>query len=703
MGTKVVVDEIDNLNNNSGLATLNENLQKLADEFDKILYRDGSLTVEGDVDADSKRLLNLPDAVSGGEPVPLRQAGIYADAVAALQNWYPTKEEGEAATVEGEFFSYPDGAGGLVYAERLAVGSEIFSEAATKALVDSKVATADLTSTASGKGVDLVGNSARPAATRTVMAALDGTRLPVALLGESGREGTFKWVSGDQSAGVAADPEEGVYVPPASDATGASGAWVREVKNGVLDPRWFGAVAADGPDGEDNTGVQAALDFARALGSTKEYSVDFGHGRYSLSGVKLYGNRLKLVANNAFITNKSATGVPMFYIGDPTGSSLSSNTAAWLNQSEIRFGRLLSLAGAGHVFDHVHSFANSRMSWTYIKQEEPTKSIWSNRSVPAAALSGGRMYFVKFDGIYTEGMATHTVRLWDLYGTDNFCSENTFRILRPQQSGAEHWFGIENVGTASYCEGNNIKNFGGEVNNGGSIRLAGCLNCEITGFTNYDMVSTLSNHDIDLSSSGGGLASRRIYINGASRTSGTLGVGVYDIYLGDSTACTLDNLGPANVTPGYSVNLNSRPCRVGQSQNTTFTGTSLTNQVRFPNQAALEPFVAPAVSSRKIVTPVGATLTIAAGVVTATGSYHRIDTEGGAATDDLDTINGGESGMHLFIQAMNDARTVVVKDGTGNIRLVTDRTLDNTSDTLHLLYNSALSAWCEVGFADTGA
>lgn len=65
--------------------------------------------------------------------------------------------------------------------------------------------------------------------------------------------------------------------------------------------------------------------------------------------------------------------------------------------------------------------------------------------------------------------------------------------------------------------------------------------------------------------------------------------------------------------------------------------------------------------------PAATELTIATGVVTATQSSHTIDTEGDAASDDLDTISGGAAGRFLILRAANDARTVVLKHGTGNI------------------------------------
>lgn len=91
-------------------------------------------------------------------------------------------------------------------------------------------------------------------------------------------------------------------------------------------------------------------------------------------------------------------------------------------------------------------------------------------------------------------------------------------------------------------------------------------------------------------------------------------------------------------------------------------------------------------------------LTISAGVITVTGGYHSVDTEGDAATDNLDTINGGVEGQLLIIRPNNDARTIVVKNGTGNIICGTDATLDAVSDTWMGIYNG--SSWLEIARSD---
>jgi len=107
-----------------------------------------------------------------------------------------------------------------------------------------------------------------------------------------------------------------------------------------------------------------------------------------------------------------------------------------------------------------------------------------------------------------------------------------------------------------------------------------------------------------------------------------------------------------------------------------------------------------ALTADKVVYNKGAELTIASGVITATNSYHEVDTEGDAGSDDLVTINGGVDGQLLLIRAANSSRTIVVKDASGNIYLngSSDYSLDDGSDTLHLICIG--SDWREIGRAN---
>ena len=102
-----------------------------------------------------------------------------------------------------------------------------------------------------------------------------------------------------------------------------------------------------------------------------------------------------------------------------------------------------------------------------------------------------------------------------------------------------------------------------------------------------------------------------------------------------------------------------------------------------------------------------AALTIATGVATITngGSLYAIDTEGATATDDLDTINGGNQGEVIIIGNANDARNVVLKHNTGNIYNPggINITLDVTSDRVTLMYDSTLAKWIVIGVNAAGS
>lgn len=91
-------------------------------------------------------------------------------------------------------------------------------------------------------------------------------------------------------------------------------------------------------------------------------------------------------------------------------------------------------------------------------------------------------------------------------------------------------------------------------------------------------------------------------------------------------------------------------------------------------------------------------LTIASGVITVTGSFHTVDTQGDAASDDLDTINGGNTGSLLVLESANAARDTTLKDGTGNLRLAGDFTLSTLEDCIVLIRRGGF--WFELSRSD---
>lgn len=94
-------------------------------------------------------------------------------------------------------------------------------------------------------------------------------------------------------------------------------------------------------------------------------------------------------------------------------------------------------------------------------------------------------------------------------------------------------------------------------------------------------------------------------------------------------------------------------------------------------------------------------LTVDSGQITPLADWHWVDTEGGAATDDLVTINGGYEGRRLILFATSSARDVVLKSGAGNLRLAGDFTLTHADDSIELIFRN--NAWVEIGRSDNAA
>lgn len=91
-------------------------------------------------------------------------------------------------------------------------------------------------------------------------------------------------------------------------------------------------------------------------------------------------------------------------------------------------------------------------------------------------------------------------------------------------------------------------------------------------------------------------------------------------------------------------------------------------------------------------------LTIASGSVVRTQTYHSIDTEASAATDDLDTVTGLVTGDLLNIRSVSDARDTTLKNaatGTGEMFLTGDFTLDRAVDNI-MLIAFGVADWVEV-------
>jgi hypothetical protein len=311
----------------------------------------------------------------------------------------------------------------------------------------------------------------------------------------------------------------------------------------------------------------------------------------------------------------------------------------------------------------------------------------------------GTLFFSDIKGNQWSCSASNTANeLIYICGSVNICSVNTFEIsdIRPLGSGRFATFHSTSASGASFNQ-IKIKDAGVEKSNNGFVNFKGVHLASCENIVFYDM--GVANPTIDASlivfeSGTNGTTSEgsaAVYIR---RNGGTLNTGIYDIEcLNDQIY--LENIGARTSGDGFTVNLGNNRVLVNSYQQTTFDNQSTTKATLIDKSLGV---VTPVANPHKLIIGDRSELTIASGAVTATGSFHGIDTEGDAATDDLDTINGGEDGMYLIIVAQNSARTVVAKDGTGNLRLNGDFSLDHQNDTLTLIYNG--SNWLEVSRSD---
>jgi len=93
---------------------------------------------------------------------------------------------------------------------------------------------------------------------------------------------------------------------------------------------------------------------------------------------------------------------------------------------------------------------------------------------------------------------------------------------------------------------------------------------------------------------------------------------------------------------------------------------------------------------------------IIGGVIVVSESYVSVISEGEPAADDLDTISiaegDAETGWLLVLQ-LGGSGAVTLKDGTGNLNLLTDFTLSTDDDRIFLIYDG-VDAWQEISRSD---
>lgn len=217
--------------------------------------------------------------------------------------------------------------------------------------------------------------SATSVLNRTALAALDTATFKAAVItNEGGRNGLFYWSSSNLSTQVTSDPQQGVYVAPATATTGASGAWVRVRDDQTTNVEWFGAVAG-GVAASNYTAIMANITFAKAeAGGT-------------------------ILVPNSYVVSAEilVDGNDLNFKGTSRGASGFSRSSA---------GRVLQITGSRHSFADMLIFNNSYTTTVtdYV--------VWVNDAV--------QLYM---DACWIQG-GYHCLAI-----TGSACADNTFTKL----------------------------------------------------------------------------------------------------------------------------------------------------------------------------------------------------------------------------------------------------------------------------------
>ena len=228
---------------------------------------------------------------------------------------------------------------------------------------------------------------------------------------------------------------------------------------------------------------------------------------------------------------------------------------------------------------------------------------------------------------------------------------------------------------------------------GSSVVIDGAVSIDagvITGVTSLTVDNLLINGN-DISTSTGNItltpvSESSVVIDGGASFDGSVLTGLTSI---TSTAIigTLSTASQTNITGLGAVNAGSITSGFGSidngASNITTTGVVTSGII-----SRGEPTV----------------LTIASGAVTMTKSNHTIETESGASSDDLDTINGGSDGYIITIRTNSGSRIPTVKDTAagGNLLLESDFIMNAQDDTITLMYVGAFSKWVEISRSNNG-
>jgi hypothetical protein len=238
-----------------------------------------------------------------------------------------------------------------------------------------------------------------------------------------GGGGVFVFRTGDQSANVTNDPQEGLWAAPDSDPTGATGAWQRVITPGEFQLSWWVtgyetealATSAAAVDVEIQAAVTTMLTYCAGGRSAKLYipplfykigaSISFVRAAISLCSYAVIGGDANGRANILVSYNRTSGEDAAFDVGDGissqmahsfTGLKLSCIGTFATRKDPILFS---SKIGAQSYYDIEFGSCNS-MNSQFIDCQNVAGVLYS--------ISGGRSFWHKKSLMSTTGVLTNT-------------------------------------------------------------------------------------------------------------------------------------------------------------------------------------------------------------------------------------------------------------------------------------------------------
>lgn len=528
---------------------------------------------------------------------------------------------------------------------------------------------------------------------RTALAALPAAGFStgdVAFLEEAGRSGFFQYTSSSIQTAVTADTVQCAYVARGDVTSGASGGWVR-VYDVRFNVRWCGAIGDWNDTAQTGTDNYTAFTVAKAVMALNNAAAIPTRGcLYVPSG------RYKIGTGTLDYTDFGAC-----VDGDgPTASYLYPDHSAGC---AVRFQKSYSIIRNIAIYATDARTAGSASGNCGVRFE-PADS-------PGAAAAFQSIENVIIQDQPSHGLVCSACESLDIVRVDSIANGGHGFVVDNGQITSR-----VNTKTAGWITARNLR----ALNNGGHGLAAGSsadtssANVYRLHITNLDAAGNVTDAAVRYTTDevylvGEGITLEDSGIGGAD-AHGALFIAGHNIYVTNNrfpditrvanvniiAGFTTDNVvisgmrvisAPSTVSPAVVVNASVTGYVAAYAPESTSINTVCTLCTVQQNDKTLT-------DSRTLVFPLGLSLstptayTIATDAITITSAgYITLETESGAATDNLATISGGTTGMLLYVRDVDGTHDTTLKDGTGNLKLAADCVLGTVNDIAVLLFD----------------